>query len=119
LRLVVHSLDIDEGDLPLALAGLRERLDRQLKRASVRLDWSMVRLPDISGVTPAQALNVLRILQEAVTNAVKHGKARHIIISGDSHEGRARILVENDGVAFPLHPNLNGNGMKNMKRRVR
>lgn len=119
LRLVVHSLDIDEGDLPLALASLRERLDRQLKRAGVRLDWSMVRLPDISGVTPAQALNVLRILQEAVTNAVKHGKAGRITISGDSHEGRARILVENDGLAFPLHPDLSGSGMKNMKRRIR
>src|SRR5690606_12952041 len=75
LRLVIHSLDIQDHEFPVALAGLRERLERQLKRMGISLQWSMVRLPDVTGVTPSHVLNVLRILQEAITNAIKHGKA--------------------------------------------
>src|SRR5690606_17820526 len=71
LRVVIHSLDIGDRELGVALAGLRERLESQLRRAGVALDWSVARLPEISGVTPAHALAVLRIVQEAVTNAVR------------------------------------------------
>lgn len=119
LRLVVQSLDIDDRELSLALAGLRERLSRQLKRAGIRLEWSMARLPEIAGVTPSHALNVLRILQEATTNAIKHGKATCITVQGDAHQERARIIVENDGQPFPRHPDRSGTGLHNMRRRIR
>ncbi|WOA30162.1 sensor histidine kinase [Alloalcanivorax xenomutans] len=120
LRLVIHSLDIQDRELPVALAGLRERLERQLKRIGVRLEWSMAQLPEIQGVTPSQALNVLRILQEAITNAIKHGHASFIQVKGDQAEdGAARIQVENDGVPIPRNPNRSGSGLPNMRRRIR
>ncbi|MCH8544472.1 MAG: two-component sensor histidine kinase [Alcanivorax sp.] len=120
LRLVIHSLDIQEDELPVALAGLRERLERQLKRIGVSLEWSMARLPDIAGVTPSQALNVLRILQEAITNALKHGKATRISVIGrPDSEGHARIDVENNGLPFPEQPGRGGTGLHNMRRRIR
>lgn len=122
LRLVIHSLDIDDRELTVALSGFRERLERQLKRMAITLDWSIARLPEISGVTPAHALNVLRILQEAVTNAVKHGPATRITLRGDEESGgRARILVENDGApCAPLGPGLRlGSGLANMRHRAK
>lgn len=120
LRLLIHSLDIQDRELPVALAGFRERLERQLKRIGVRLEWSMAQLPEIQGVTPSQALNVLRILQEAVTNALKHGQASRIQVKGDQAEdGAARIRVENDGVPIPRNPDRSGSGLDNMQRRVR
>ncbi|HIK73197.1 MAG TPA: two-component sensor histidine kinase [Alcanivorax sp.] len=120
LRLVIHSLDIQDRELPVALAGLRERLERQLKRIGVHLEWSMAQLPEIQGVTPSQALNVLRILQEAITNAIKHGRASRIRVKGDQGEdGAARIRVENDGIPIPRNPSRSGSGLHNMRRRVR
>ncbi|AJD47436.1 ATPase, histidine kinase-, DNA gyrase B-, and HSP90-like domain-containing protein [Isoalcanivorax pacificus W11-5] len=119
LRLVIHSLDIQDRELPAALAGLRERLERQLKRMGVTLDWSMARLPEIAGVTPSQALNVLRILQEAITNAIKHGQATHISVQGSDDDGHARIEVENNGLPFPRNPDRCGTGLNNMRRRIR
>lgn len=119
LRLVIHSLDISDDELPLALSGLRERAERQLRRLSVELDWSIVRLPEIAGVTPTHALNVLRIVQEAITNAIKHGQANRILIRGDeSTDGRARIIVENDGMPFSSEANCGGTGLNNMRRRI-
>lgn len=117
LRLVIQSLDIGDEDIPVALAYFRERTALQLRRLGIALDWSMDRLPAITGVTPGHALALLRILQEAVTNAIKHGPARRIAITGESaQDGAARINIENDG-RNDL-PNANGNGLGNMRRRA-
>jgi signal transduction histidine kinase len=117
LRLVIYSLDLGDRELPLALANFRERLIPQLQRLGVELDWSIAGLPDVSGVTPGNALAVLRIVQEAITNALKHGPARKINIRGAlSADGMVAITVENDGRAF-VEEN-NGHGLDNMRRRA-
>lgn len=118
LRLVIHSLDIGDKELGVALSGLRERLERQLRRLGIGLDWSTANLPEISGVTPTQALNVLRIVQEALTNAMTHGRARHIRVYGSATaDGRASLSIENDGE--PFCPGVGGRGLYNMRRRVK
>jgi two-component system, NarL family, sensor histidine kinase UhpB len=117
LRLVINSLDLGDRDLPLALAGFRERLGPQLRRIGIELAWSMEGLPEISGVTPTNALSILRILQEAVTNAIKHGPARRISISAsEDAEGSAAIRVDNDGRT--TRGDDNGYGVANMQRRA-
>jgi two-component system sensor histidine kinase UhpB len=115
LRLVIYSLDLGDRELPLALANFRERLIPQLQRAGIELDWSTADLPEVSGVTPGNALTILRILQEAITNALKHGPARRIVIRGGALDGGAAITVENDGRPFVAGP---GNGLENMRRRA-
>lgn len=117
LRLVVNSLDIGDRDLPLALAAFRERIRRQLRRMGVELSWSMDRLPEVSGLTPSSALSILRILQEAVTNALKHGPATHIAIAGtEGSDGTAHITVDNDGC--PANESGKGYGLGNMRHRA-
>jgi signal transduction histidine kinase len=118
LRLVIYSLELGDRELPLALANFRERLIPQLQRIGVALDWSTAKLPEVSGVTPGNALTILRILQEAITNALKHGPARHIKSRGDVIDGgRAAITVENDG--SPFTGGGRGHGLDNMRRRAR
>lgn len=118
LRLVIYSLDLGDRELPLALANFRERLIPQLHRLGVELDWSIANLPEVSGVTPGNALAVLRILQEAITNALKHGPARRIAIRGaTAADGMVAITIVNDGRAFV--ENSGGHGLANMRRRAR
>ncbi len=117
LRLVIHSLDIGDRDLLVALAGFRERLGPQLRRLGVTLEWSTDAMPEVAGVTPGNALAILRILQEAVTNALKHGPATRVAIRGVPERGGARILVENDGNTAT--PRGQGRGLSNMRRRAR
>ena len=117
LRLVIYSLDLGDRELPLALANFRERLIPQLQRLGVTLDWSIAGLPEVTGVTPGNALAVLRILQEAITNALKHGPARRIAIRGGAAtDGMATITIENDG--RPFAENGGGHGLTNMRRRA-
>lgn len=118
LRLVINSLDLSDGDLRIALAAFHERLEPQLRRLDIALRWSTEKLPEVTGITPSHALSVLRILQEAVTNAIKHGPARHIDIEGkETGDGRAMLQVRDDGA--PLPQLGNGNGLRNMQRRAR
>ncbi|WP_051952973.1 sensor histidine kinase [Xenophilus azovorans] len=121
LRVVIHSLSVGDRELGLALATYRDRLASQLKRVGIALDWSHVRLPDVSNVTPTQALNVLRILQEAITNARKHGPATHITVRGEAGAGGGALLtVENDGEPFAQSDDVVGvgAGLVNMRRRA-
>lgn len=117
LRLVIYSLDLGDRDLALALANFRDRLEPQLRQSGVTLDWSIAALPEASGVTPSNALCVLRILQEALTNALKHGPARTVIVRGAPAPGdRIAISVENDGQ--PFEKGAGGFGLGNMQRRA-
>ena len=117
LRLVIQSLDIGSEEVPVILAYFRERATPQLRRLGIGFDWSMERMPAIAGVSPSHALALLRILQEAVTNAVKHGPARRIAITGEpAGEGMAIITVDNDGRDMSIQDN--GNGLRNMRQRA-
>ena len=117
LRLVIQSLDIGDEDVPVVLAYFRERTTLQLRRLGIALDWSMDRLPAITGVTPSHALALLRTLQEAVTNAIRHGPARRIAIIGETaQDGSARITIDNDGRNDLAR--TSGNGLGNMHQRA-
>jgi two-component system sensor histidine kinase UhpB len=117
LRLVIYSLDLGDTDLPLALANFRERLVPQLHRMGVDLDWSIAALPEVSGVKPSNALGVLRVLQEAITNALKHGPASRIVVRGrPAADGMVAITIENDGRTFV--EGKGGHGLANMRRRA-
>jgi signal transduction histidine kinase len=45
--------------------------------------------------------HLFRIAQEAVSNAVRHGQARHVVISLTRAPDRLRLLVRDDGRGFP------------------
>lgn len=65
------------------------------------------------------AMNLYRIAQEAITNAVRHGKARNIKIGLTSKHGWLTLIVENDGLGFPAEPcHDDGMGLRIMRHRA-
>jgi PAS domain S-box-containing protein len=56
------------------------------------------------------ATHLYRIVQEAINNAIKHGKARHILISLQPARGQFALSVSDDGIGF-TKKNKNGDGM--------
>jgi signal transduction histidine kinase len=64
-------------------------------------------------------MNLYRITQEAITNAVKHGNTKHIMINLIAKHGRLRLTVENDGLDFPAEASQkDGMGLKIMRYRA-
>jgi ligand-binding sensor domain-containing protein/signal transduction histidine kinase len=70
-------------------------------------------------LTPVQVLNSFRIVQEALTNCIKHAHAKNIWIEIVS-DPAFRILVRDDGVGLNgmRRDELGGQGLQNMKRRA-
>lgn len=55
---------------------------------------------DPSTVSTHYDYPLLRIAQEALTNALKHAKAKHILISFETTATHHRLSIEDDGVGF-------------------
>jgi len=65
------------------------------------------------------ALNLFRIIQESIHNALKHSEATHIGIRFISR-GKLNILIQDDGIGMETDQTLNsGNGIRNIKDRAR
>jgi signal transduction histidine kinase len=65
-------------------------------------------LPDMNDANVATHL--YRIAQEAITNAVRHGKARHINIRLDSTDKEMVLTIIDDGIGLPENAR-NGDGL--------
>jgi PAS domain S-box-containing protein len=65
------------------------------------------------------ATDLFRIAQEAVNNAIKHGRARKIRIELRQNKGNIVLTVTNDGRPFPRHSRTTGAGLKIMRHRAR
>lgn len=62
---------------------------------------------------------VLRIVQEAVMNAVRHGKASKIVIAGILDGDTARVSISDNGNGFDTSKKTQGFGITSMRDRVR
>ena len=61
---------------------------------------------------------VYRIVQEALTNAVKHSEARHASVVLRRKNGRVTVIVEDDGRGFDPAAATQGIGLVGMRERV-
>lgn len=77
--------------------------------------------PSLSVDNMNSATHLYRIVQEAVRNAIHHGKAQHIVIRlHPPEDGQAGLSVEDDGVGFPeVVENKEGMGLLIMNYRAR
>jgi PAS domain S-box-containing protein len=68
---------------------------------------------------PVVATHLYRIAQEAVSNAIKHGKASQVVIQLRTAGGRASLNVRDNGVGFPkVIPKQKGMGLRIMQSRA-
>jgi two-component system, NarL family, sensor histidine kinase DevS len=61
---------------------------------------------------------VYRLVQEALTNVVKHANASRVEVSAKEGEGAIRILVRDDGDGFDAAADTTGRGLRGMRERI-
>ena len=109
VRGVVDTLRQHDGiDLHAALQALAPALPRPVLRFALAADARVSRLDQ------AQAL--LRVAQEALTNALRHAACGSVVIRLDRNDGCVVLCVEDDGRATSLP--IEGNGLRGMRERL-
>jgi signal transduction histidine kinase len=69
---------------------------------------------------PAVSIHLYRIAQEALNNAIKHARARNIVVHLTAAPGEIRVTVEDDGNGFdPEKVRTGGMGLRIMKYRAK
>ncbi|MFI9832946.1 sensor histidine kinase [Streptomyces sp. NPDC051913] len=106
------------GDVPRAPAPGLGRLPELVEQAArtgltVAVEGEAPRLP------PGTDLAAFRIVQEALTNVVRHSGSRHARVRLDSRGGTAlRLRIDDDGPATGADAGGSGNGLAGMRERA-
>jgi len=108
------TLDLQHSSLPVALEGLAEH---------ARKTFEIICRFKAEGAIPSLEPNVVaqlyKIAQEAVTNAIKHGKAHKVAINLSNGSDRVILKIQNDGTPFPdLNSRSTGMGLRIMNYRA-
>jgi signal transduction histidine kinase len=127
LRLSIDSLDPSEHDLVSLLGAARARLAPRFEGRGARIAWEVREVPMPADFGPASALQVLRIFQEAIVNAMRHAGASTVTVRTDvEKDAESRtwiaIVVADDGRGFDVDACApkpgGGRGLGNMRRRA-
>jgi PAS domain S-box-containing protein len=105
---------LDSNDIEAALEQLAENL-RTLFSVSCELHCD----PEIKIADNTVAVHLYRIAQEAATNAIKHGKAKNVLLSLAGNSSRVILKIKDDGMGFPPNPKSKGMGLRVMHHRAR
>lgn len=120
LQLIIDSLEPVGHDLLTTLGMLRYRVQRRLQQGGIAIEWNVQDLPPLPVLTPQNVLSILRVLQEAFANVIKHSGATRIAVAtaldGAGGVETARIRIADDGRGFDGRPG--GRGIASMRRRA-
>lgn len=68
--------------------------------------------------TSVQGMNIYRIIQEAINNAIKYAEAKNISVQFHKGSNHLEVLIQDDGKGFNLEAIELGNGLANMRKRA-
>ena len=63
-------------------------------------------------------MNVYRVMQEAINNALKYANPNQIAIDVTKIDGKVSVKIIDNGVGFDLKTIEKGNGLNNMQKRI-
>lgn len=119
MRLAIDSLSPTDSDLLPALGNFRFRMESRFKGMGLALQWRNHDMPDSFEFAPHAGLHVLRILQEALANILKHAQAKNVMVELNFSPGSLHIQVTDDGIGFVVVGKSTGRGLSNMQSRAR
>ncbi|HEY3267116.1 MAG TPA: sensor histidine kinase [Armatimonadota bacterium] len=115
LRILVRQLRPDATQTDFE-AGLRAHLTTLSQRHDIPVELECS--GDCAGFPAAYQHPALRIIQEAITNAVKHAQPRRIRVRLMRGPARWRVIIDDDGIGFDASTTPSGFGLESMRARA-
>ncbi len=79
---------------------LQQHLDTYQNTYAVRTELVFPKELEVDAFNPGVGVQLLRVIQEALTNARKHGQANSVRVTFTHQDSRARIVIADDGCGF-------------------
>ncbi len=120
LRETIWALKKDNytaEDCLFRIRNFTQSLSRHYKHISFNIQGAADAAKHLNHI---QALNMVRIVQETITNAIKHAEAKNIVIISNFNAITWMVSVMDDGRGFDTNIVLTaerGNGLKNISKR--
>ena len=90
----------------------------RLHALNIELAWHVSPIPPLNYLTPGSALSVLRIVQEAINNALQHAHPSRITVSVQRIGGQIVISVSYNGHGGVSDMDSAGRGLRGMRARA-
>ncbi|WP_093082380.1 ATP-binding protein [Variovorax sp. OV084] len=122
LRLIIDATGRDDGARALGelLAPLRHRSAQLLDANGIDCRWQVSGI-DTLELPPSQSLDLMRFLQEALTNVLKHSASRRVDVTVARAGAELRLSVRDDGRGFAVEGTgeTGGAGLRSLRTRAR
>ena len=106
----------------ITASDLEGRISNYLKEAKLAqqsIQYNLIYDLDSNVIfTSNQGINIYRIIQEAINNAIKYSAASQIDVTVNTKNHNVSFIIEDDGIGFDINSIKLGNGLENMKNRA-
>jgi signal transduction histidine kinase len=120
MRLTFEVIAPESRDFLTSLVDFRFRWEELLHSAGLESQWDIDLSAPGAALPPAVVLQVLRVAQEALTNALKHSGARRVQVVVTAQAEALVLAVKDDGrgLAAAAPSRAAGRGLSNMRQRA-
>ena len=103
-----------------SLAAFRETLTSTTssKAESAHIGWSTDIIGDLERLAADERVEILRVLNEAVSNVVRHSDATQVGVTLAISAQALTLVIDDDGIGFDDHGHTPGMGLRNLKVRA-
>jgi len=120
VRVILGQRAASDEDLFTALGTLRQQIVDHIPHTKVEVDWSLLVLMDYPKISSALVLEITRIIQEALHNAIVRADCKTLIVSArKTTKNQFSITIENSGGKSFKGEREGGFGINNMMTRAR
>lgn len=116
VRTISHSMmpvALLNNDLESAISELANQVNASSK---IRVETHFTSIP--GNLPPVTQSNLYRVVQEGVSNVLKHAQATMLTLQLIAHDNQLVIMIEDNGIGFNAEKAATGLGIQNIKSRV-
>ena len=119
IRIIMEAKDTTNASIFVALASFRKRVVDPLEHLGVVVEWDLRPIINYPPVRPEIIMNLVRIFQEAIHNAVERAQCTNLkVLVAQLEAGDVSILILNSGGATFNQSDKAGMGLRNMQTRA-
>ncbi len=118
MRNLILTMEGDVSTMGTLLNHINDKCGQLLADAGIGFELVVDTLDEDYELSQKQSLNILRILQEATNNIIKHSRANSVNMHINDDGRTIQFQVDDDGCGYDPDDRQSGYGMNNMQKRA-